>query len=169
MAEQAGRVDLKDPSAGLSFGSNLQRTGSIKDLINKFSGADNVFFFSSQHNPFTKTRRLRKYASIEILDYPSSTSSPSTADIVGQDKSLSPSTSITPPIQDASASKPGSGQGNPKASQISARIDCPVGGGTEKTDSQPGNKIQATDSGRESVADSGMGSVSERGKKKKKT
>ncbi|XP_047426425.1 uncharacterized protein LOC124997008 [Mugil cephalus] len=48
-----------------------------------------------------------------------------------------------------------------KTAQTTARIECPEGGGTEKTDSEPRTKTQTVDSGSDSVTDSGMGSESE--------
>lgn len=163
-AEQVWRASYKKPSAGLSRSSNLHRAGSIKDLISKFSGSDHVISSGSPHNPFSRTGRVPKSASVEALDSPASKSSPSTPSSIGKVESPVPCITVTPPLRDTSQSEPESAQRNTKTSQITARIDCPVGGGTEKTDSKPKNKTQTTDSGRDSVADSGMGSVSKKEK-----
>ncbi|XP_038589742.1 myosin-9-like isoform X2 [Micropterus salmoides] len=154
-AEQTSRASHKKPSPGLSGRSNLHRTGSIKDLINKFSGQDHP------QSPYSGTRQVRKSASAEALVTPKSKSSQSTPSSFGQDESALPSITVTPPLRETSQNGTETAQRGTKISKITARIDCPVGSSTEKPNSQPRKKTQITDSGRESVADSGMGSESE--------
>lgn len=153
-AEQTSRASHKKPSPGLSGRSNLHRTGSIKDLINKFSGQDHP------QSPYSGTRQVRKSASAEALVSPKYKSSQSTPSSFGQDESAVPSITVTPPLRETSQNGTETAQRGTKISKITARIDCPVGSSTEKPNSQPRKKTQITDSGRESVADSGMGSVS---------
>ncbi|XP_044029962.1 myosin-9-like isoform X2 [Siniperca chuatsi] len=158
VAEQTWRASHKKPSPGLPRRSNLHRAGSIKDLISKFSGQDHASTSSSPQSPSSGTGP--KSASAEALESPNSKLSQSTPSSVGRDESLVPSITVTPPLRETSQNGAETAQRG-TTSQITARIDCPVGSSTEKTDSQPGNKTQTTDSGRDSVADSGMGSESE--------
>ncbi|KAI3361928.1 hypothetical protein L3Q82_012276, partial [Scortum barcoo] len=150
---QAWSASHRKKSAGLSRSSNLCRAGSIKDLISKFSGLDLVSPYGSPQSPSSETGRVIKSAEAK-----SNLSTPSS---VGPDEGPVPSITVTPPFRELRQNRAESAQRDAKSSQISARIDCPVGGGAEKTDSQPGRKTQTTDSGRASVADSGMGSESE--------
>ncbi|KAF3848754.1 hypothetical protein F7725_015251 [Dissostichus mawsoni] len=71
---------------------------------------------------------------------------------------FSSSITVTPPFRETSQKVAMKGSFN---SQIAARIDCPVEVRAEKTASVPMSKTQTKDSGRDSVADSGMGSESE--------
>lgn len=144
-AEYSWRASQKKPSAGLSRSSNLHRAGSIKDLINKFSGPNHVSSSGSPQSPSSGTAKVEKSASIEALETPKSKSCPSTPSSVSQE------ISDVPDIKESR---------DTQTSQITARIDCPVGGSVEKTDSKPRSQTQITESGRDSVADSGMGSVS---------
>ncbi|XP_073334758.1 uncharacterized protein [Pagrus major] len=147
-AEQAWRANPKKLS-GLSRGSSLRRAGSIKDLITKFSGPDHISSSKSPQSPSSGAGRV-------TLESPKSKSSPSSPSSVGQYESPVPSITVTPSFMDTSQNEADSTQTDTKTSQITARIDCPVGGSAEKTDQK-----QTPDSGRDSVADSGMGSESE--------
>ncbi|XP_018558071.2 uncharacterized protein LOC108901147 [Lates calcarifer] len=158
-ADQAWASNLKKTSTSLSRSTNLHRTGSVKDLINKFSGPDQVSPSGSPVSPGFGIGRALKSASVEVLLSPKS--GPSTPSSVGPDEGSVPSITVTPPLRGTNQNE---AQRGTKSSQITARIDCPVGGSAENTDSQP-SKTQTTESGRDSVADSGMGSV----RKKKQT
>lgn len=150
--EQIKRASQK-PSAVLSS-SNLRRAGSIKDLISKFSGPENT------SAPQSLSSGSPKSAFPEALGSPKSKMSPATPGSAGQGKSPIPSISVTPAIKQNSQNGAESVQIGTKTTQITAKIDCPVGDSSEKTDSDAKRKTQSTDCGRESVADSGMGSVS---------
>uniref|UniRef100_UPI0037E8D690 myosin-9 n=1 Tax=Semicossyphus pulcher TaxID=241346 RepID=UPI0037E8D690 len=153
--EQVKKASQK-PSANLSRSSNLRRSGSIKDLISKFSGPDNV---SAPGSPQSPTFVSPKSAFAVFPESPKSKMSLTKQNSVGQDQSSVPSITVTPPIRQTNQN--GDKSGN-KSGQITARIDCPVGGSAEKTsESEAKSKAQTTDSGRDSVADSGMGSESE--------
>uniref|UniRef100_A0A671VT44 Myosin tail domain-containing protein n=2 Tax=Sparus aurata TaxID=8175 RepID=A0A671VT44_SPAAU len=146
-AEQAWRAGSKSRDLkGLSCGSSLRRTGSIKDLISKFSGPDHD---SSSRSPQSPSSGAGKVA----LESPKSKSSPSSPSSVGQYESPVPSITVTPSVIDTSQNEAGSTQTDTKTSQITARIDCPVDGSAVKT-----SQTRTPDSGRDSVADSGMGS-----------
>ncbi|XP_031133399.1 cingulin-like protein 1 [Sander lucioperca] len=159
-AEQAWRASHKKAAAGLPRSSNLHRAGSVKNLISKFSGQDHVSSSGSPQSLSSGTE-VPKSASADNLESPKSKSSPSTPSGVGRDESPVPSITVTPPLMGTSQNVAQSAQRSISTSQISARIDCPVGGSLKKTNSEPRGKTQTTDSGRDSVADSGMGSESE--------
>ncbi|XP_071321958.1 myosin heavy chain, embryonic smooth muscle isoform [Trachinotus anak] len=144
-ADQAWRSNHRKSYTGLSHSTKLHRAGSVKDLINKFSGPDPVSPSGSPQSPVLGVGQSLKSASAEVFK--------STPSSVGPEESPVPSITVTPPLRET--------QKGTKSSQITARIDCPVGGSTANTDSEPRSKTQTTDSGRESVADSGMGSESE--------
>lgn len=152
-AEQALRASHKKPAAGLSRSTNLHRAGSVKDLITKFSGSDHVSSSSSPQSPSSGTGKVSKSASAEALYSPKSTSSLSTPSSVGQAEGPVPSITLTPPCRATIQDVAQSAQRSTKSSQIAVRIDCPVEGSAEKKKS-----------GRDSVADSGMGSVSKKTK-----
>ncbi|XP_049460124.1 uncharacterized protein LOC125905885 isoform X1 [Epinephelus fuscoguttatus] len=154
-AKQAWSANHKKPAAGLSRGTNLRRAGSVKDLINKFSGSD------APQSPTSGAGKVAKSPSAEALESPKSRSSPSTPISVRQDEGPVPSITVTPPFRETSQNVARSAQRSTSTSQITARIDCPVGSSAEKTDSEAKNKTQTPVSGRDSVADSGMGSESE--------
>lgn len=162
-AHQAWGSSQKKPPAGLSHISSLYRSGSIKDLISKFSGLDRDFCSGS-----LRRARLYKAASIEVLDFPGFYSAPATpssfeeveSPVFKEVESPIPSITVTPPFTESTQTEPRSAQKNTVPSQNSARIDCPVRGSAAKTDSKPSNTTQTTHSGNDSVADSGMGSVS---------
>ncbi|XP_053196503.1 putative uncharacterized protein MYH16 [Scomber japonicus] len=98
----------------------------------------------------SRAGQVPKFSSNLVRQSSMSKSSPSIPALSRQDESLVPSITVTPAFRETN-----------KTSQITARIDCPAGGSTEKTDSEAGSKTQTTDSCRDSVADSGMGSESE--------
>ncbi|XP_041816586.1 uncharacterized protein LOC121623380 [Chelmon rostratus] len=152
------RAGHKKASTGLSRSSNLYRASSIKDLISKFSGTDRVSSSGSTQSPSSGIGLVPKSKSVEALESPKSKSSPFTTSSIGPGESSVPSITVTPPSRGSTQNGDQSAQRDTRTSQITARIDCPVGGGTEKTDLKPGNKTETTDSGRDSVADSGMGS-----------
>ncbi|XP_065822072.1 myosin heavy chain, embryonic smooth muscle isoform isoform X3 [Labrus bergylta] len=150
------RKASQKPSAVLIRSSNLRRAGSIKDLISKFSGPE------QDSSPQSLSSGSPKSAEVpESSKSSKSKSSPTTLSSVGQDRSPVPSISVTPPSQQTSQNGAESAQNGNKSSQITARMDCPVGGSTEKSDSEAKRETQTADSGRESVADSGIGSESE--------
>ncbi|XP_059214020.1 cingulin-like protein 1 [Centropristis striata] len=150
-AEQAWKTSHKKPATGLSRSSNLRRAGSVKDLISRFSGPDQVSSSGSPQDPSSGTVKVTKPSLAVAPESPKSKSSE------GRDEAPFPSITVTP----ASPNVAQSAQTGTYTSKISARIDCPVGGSTEKTHSESRSKTQTTDSGRDSVADSGMGSESE--------
>ncbi|XP_061733168.1 uncharacterized protein LOC133536556 [Nerophis ophidion] len=133
--------------------SNLQRAGSVKDLISKFSGPDCDSYLRSPHSLCPAAGRAPKPTSSETTCPPKSKSGPT---VIGQDHKPVPSISGTPVSKEDSRSAAVSAQRVVQTSQITARIDCPVGSGGERTDSN-----KSPDSGRDSVADSGMGSEPE--------
>lgn len=149
-AEQAWRANHKKPLSGPSRSTNLYRSSSVKDLIGRFSGPDNIYPASSLQGLYFG--RGLKAASVEALLSSKFKSSPYPPSSAGPDVSA-PSITVTPPFRETS-------QNEAKTSQITARIDCPVESSPEKTESEPQSKTQTTDSGRESMADSGLGSVS---------
>lgn len=154
-AEQALRASHKKTSTGLSRSTNLYRSGSIKDLITRFSGPERISSTSSLQGLSFGTERVLKSASVEALESPTSQSSRSTPGRVGQEEVSVPSITVTPPYRESNHNRAESLQRG-TSSQITARIDCPAGGSAEQTDSAPNSKTQTPDS----VADSGMGSVS---------
>ncbi|XP_032396234.1 myosin-16 [Etheostoma spectabile] len=158
-AEQARRASYRE-AAAVPRSSNLHRAGSVKNLISKFSGQDPVSSSGSQQSLFSGTGQVPKAASAEALESSESKSSPSIPSSVEQDQSPVPSITVTPPLG-TSQNVAQSAQRSISTSQISARIDCPVGGSFEKNNSKPSAKTKTIDSGRDSVADSGMGSESE--------
>ncbi|XP_023268417.1 cingulin-like protein 1 [Seriola lalandi dorsalis] len=152
-AEQAWRASHKKPSTGLSRSTKLQRAGSVKDLISKFSGTDPVSPSGSPLSPGLGVGQALKSASAVALK-----TTPSSA---GPEESPVPCITVTPPLRQTIQKETQSAQRGIKSNQITARIDCPVGGRAANSGSEPRSKTQTTDSGRGSVADSGMGSESE--------
>lgn len=155
-AKQASKDSHKKPPAGLLRICDLYQTGSIKDLISKFSGSGPVLSYGSARSRFSEGRLSKAY-SVEVLSStgPISSSSTNSFEEVG---SPVPSIIATPTF--SSRSIPEAAQNDTKTSQIAAKVDCPVEGSTEKTEPKPRNKSQKADYGSDSVADSGMGSVS---------
>ncbi|XP_061603362.1 uncharacterized protein LOC133465038 isoform X4 [Phyllopteryx taeniolatus] len=147
-AEQNWRASQR--KAGLS---NLQRTSSIKDLISKFSGPEHDLYLGSSLGLFSAAGRDPKFTSFETILSPKSKLSPT---VISRDDSPLPSISVTPPFREEIQRAAESSLTDAGISQITARIDCPVGSSSQRTDS---NKTK--DSGRDSVADSGMGSEPE--------
>lgn len=155
-ADQVWTASYQNSSSSLSRSTNLHRAGSIQNLISKFSGSDQVFSSGYSHLP--KPGRLTKAYSVEVLDSPTSPLTPCSPDQV-------PNITVTPPAKGTSQSEPVSAQDKSKTSQIAARIDCPEGGDTEKADlKERKSKTQIFDFGRDSVGDSGLGSVSKKEK-----
>lgn len=155
-ADQVWIASYKNPSSSLSRSTNLHRAGSIQNLIDKFSGPDQVFSSGYSHLP--KPGRLTKAYSVEVLDSPTSPLTPCSPDQV-------PNITVTPPAKGTSQSEPESAQDKSKTSQIAARIDFPEGGDTEKADLKENHsRTLIFDFGRDSVGDSGLGSVSKKEK-----
>lgn len=144
-AELALGAAHKKPSTGLSRRSNLQRAGSVKNLISKFSDPD--YEPRSTTSSFG-TGQLKKAVSVEVLECTVSKLGPSTTSSAAQDKPV-PIITVVPAISENTQNGGASMQRGSKASRITARIDCPIAA----------IKTQTADSGRDSVADSGMGSV----------
>ncbi|XP_047228342.1 uncharacterized protein LOC124872416 isoform X2 [Girardinichthys multiradiatus] len=153
------RASHEKPAVGLSHSSNLRRANSIKDLISRFSGPSPYSFSSSSLSPFSGHRRVMKSVSMEALYSPNVKLSPFTPSTAGQVESPLPSVTVTPP-RDGKQNEARSVQKGTK-SKITARIDCPVEGSTRKTDPEKTSKPKTPESGRDSLADSGMGSESE--------
>uniref|UniRef100_A0A8C3AA85 Myosin tail domain-containing protein n=1 Tax=Cyclopterus lumpus TaxID=8103 RepID=A0A8C3AA85_CYCLU len=99
----------------------------------------------SNMSPSSGTGQVPKSAP----EFPKPTSSPST-----------PSITVTSPFRETQ-NVAQSAQRGTHTSKITARIDCPVGGSAEKTDTEPRSKTQTAESGRDSVTDSGLGSEPE--------
>lgn len=155
-ADQVWTGSYKNSSSSPSRSTNLHRAGSIKNLISKFSGPDQVFSSGYSHLP--KPGRLTKAYSVEVLDSPTSPLTPCSPDQV-------PNITVTPPAKGMSQSEPESAQDKSKTSQIAARIDCPEGRDTEKADlKERKSQTLIFDFGRDSVGDSGLGSVSKKEK-----
>lgn len=153
-ADRVWTASYKNPSSSFSRSTSLHRAGSIQNLISKFSGPDQVFSSGYSHLP--KPGRLTKAYSVEVLDSPTSPLTPCSPDQV-------PDITVTPPAKGTSQSEPESAQDKSKTSQIAATIDLPEGGDAEKADpKEKKSKAQIFDFGRDSVGDSGLGSVSEK-------
>lgn len=135
----------------------MRRAGSVKDLIGKFSGPGQVSSSGSPQSPSSGTAQLPK----SVPEPPKHASSPSTPALgsVGRDDGAVPGVAVTSPFRETPNVAQSAQTGTP-ISKITARIDCQVGGRAEKTDSEPTSKSQTPESGRDSVTDSGMGSVS---------
>lgn len=153
-SQQSKRASYKRP-VGLTRNS-VQRAGSIKDLITRFSGPDHqVSPSGSPQSPIMGAERVQKSASMEALE--SSKSSPSTPISASQDGSSIPSINVTPPFKETIQNGVGPVQKGSRTTQITSRINFPPGDGAESR--------SQTNTGRDSVADSGMGSVRDRNKK----
>uniref|UniRef100_A0A3P8NAM0 Myosin tail domain-containing protein n=2 Tax=Haplochromini TaxID=319058 RepID=A0A3P8NAM0_ASTCA len=149
-SQQSKRASYKRP-VGLTRNS-VQRAGSIKDLITRFSGPDHqVSPSGSPQSPIMGAERVQKSASMEALE--SSKSSPSTPISASQDGSSIPSINVTPPFKETIQNGVGPVQKGSRTTQITSRINFPPGDGAESR--------SQTNTGRDSVADSGMGSESE--------
>ncbi|XP_020563578.1 uncharacterized protein LOC101161662 isoform X2 [Oryzias latipes] len=157
-AEKAWRASLMRPIVGLTNKSNLLRGGSVKDLITKFSGPDTI---SSQQQSFPLgPDRVLKVASMDPFNSPKSTSSPPMAKRAGQEANPVPSIVVTP-FKETTQNGLELTEKATKASQVAARIKCPVEGVTPNSALEPRSKAEAPDSGRDSLADSGVGSEPE--------
>ncbi|XP_061589197.1 putative leucine-rich repeat-containing protein DDB_G0290503 [Cololabis saira] len=157
-AEQVYQATYRKPTVDLSRGSNLQRAGSVKDLISRFSGSDYVVSSCSKKSHSSGPDTVPESASMETLS--SSKSSPSSPSSAGQDGSSVPSILVTS-CRETHHDGIESSQRSTKDSKITARIDCPLEGSTQMKESEARSKAQTPASGRDSVADSGMGSESE--------
>lgn len=146
------------PSVGLSRGSNLHRADSVKDLIGKFSGPEHISYSSAPLRLYSGPRRVVKSVSMEALNLLKSKSSPSKLSVAGQVGGPVPSIVVTP-FREAVQNGTEPAQNQATNSKITARIDCPVGASAQKAQSEPRPKPQTADSGKDSVADSGMGLV----------
>ncbi|XP_019216863.2 uncharacterized protein LOC102082328 [Oreochromis niloticus] len=102
-------------------------------------------------SPFMGAERVQKSASMEAPE--SSKSSPSTPISNSQDGSSIPSINVTPPFKETIQNGVGPVQKGSTTTQITSRINFPVVDGAESR--------SQTNTGRDSVADSGMGSESE--------
>lgn len=136
--------------------TNLHRTGSIQNLIHKFSGPDDVFTFGNGHYP-TRPGRMTKAYSVEVLDSPP----PATPSSATLPQSPIPSITVTPTLAAAPAvpelaAAAGAAEKSPKSSKISGRTDDPVG--AKQDTSKAKSKTQ--NSSKDFMVDSGMGSVS---------
>uniref|UniRef100_A0A3P9I3R9 Myosin tail domain-containing protein n=1 Tax=Oryzias latipes TaxID=8090 RepID=A0A3P9I3R9_ORYLA len=157
-SEKAWRASLMRPIVGLTNKSNLLRGGSVKDLITKFSGPDTI---SSQPHSFSLgPDRVLKVASLDPFNSPKSTSSPPMAKRAGQEANPVPSIVVTP-FKETTQNGLELTEKATKASQVAARIKCPVEGVTPNSAIEPRSKAEAPDSGRDSLADSGVGSEPE--------
>ncbi|XP_077594032.1 uncharacterized protein LOC144210937 isoform X1 [Stigmatopora nigra] len=133
--------------------SNLQRAGSVKDLISKFSGPESDLYLESSLGLYSGAGRAQKFTSSESLLSSKSKLSPT---VISRDDCMLPSINVTPPFSVEIKKAAGSTQKDSGVSQITASVACPVANSSHKTDSN-----KTTDSGRDSVADSGMGSEPE--------
>ncbi|CAI5666285.1 unnamed protein product [Oreochromis niloticus] len=102
-------------------------------------------------SPFMGAERVQKSASMEAPE--SSKSSPSTPISNSQDGSSIPSINVTPPFKETIQNGVGPVQKGSTTTPITSRINFPVVDGAESR--------SQTNTGRDSVADSGMGSESE--------
>nr|XP_054600651.1 cingulin-like protein 1 [Nothobranchius furzeri] len=150
-SQQARRGDRTKPPVGPFPSSNLHRAGSVKDLISKFSGPDQVLCSRSPRSHVSEPRRVTKSVSTESLNSAKSTSGQS---VIGHAGGPVPSIAVTP-FGETTQNGVEPAQKGARGRDTAASIDCPVGGGgTQKADSRP----PASDSGRD---DSGMGSEAE--------
>ncbi|XP_060933830.1 uncharacterized protein LOC133010310 [Limanda limanda] len=145
------KTNYKKPAASSSRSSNLRRAGSVKDLIGRFSGSDLVSPTGSLAFGIGETPK-----SEETFKSTLSTSPPS---LPAEEGPVPGITVIPPPLGETRQNE--APPTTTTTNQTTARTDRPVGGSAEKTDSQATAKTQTVDSGRASVADSGMGSESE--------
>lgn len=149
----------RSPTSASPRSTNLHRAGSIQNLISKFSGPDDVFTFGNGHYP-TRTGRLKKAYSVEVLDSPPPTTPPSAK----LPQSPVPSITVTstlakaPTIPQAAAAV-AVAEKSPKTNQIGGGIDFPVGAKQDILKAKSKTQ-QVVDSSKDFMIDSGMGSVS---------
>ncbi|XP_062269177.1 cingulin-like [Platichthys flesus] len=144
------KTNHKKPPATSTHSSNLRRAGSVKNLIGRFSGSDLVSPTGALAFGFGETMKSEETFK--------STLSRSTPSLPTEDGPV-PSITVSPPLGGTRQNEaPSSGT---TTNQVSARTECPAGGSAEKTDPQATAKTQTVESGRDSVADSGMGSEPE--------
>ncbi|XP_054878207.1 uncharacterized protein LOC129353018 isoform X2 [Poeciliopsis prolifica] len=154
----SSQIPSNEGSHGGHVGSNLRRADSVKDLLSRFSGPT-PYLFSSQ-SAFSGHRRVLRSVSMESLNSSKSKLSvftPSAIEVAG---TSTPTVTVTP-SKDAEQNEVESTKKEVKSTKITARIECPVEGSTQKTDSETTSKPKTLKSGRDSVADSGLGSESE--------
>uniref|UniRef100_A0A3B3D1N7 Myosin tail domain-containing protein n=1 Tax=Oryzias melastigma TaxID=30732 RepID=A0A3B3D1N7_ORYME len=159
-AEKAWSASLMRPIVGLTNQSKLLRAGSVKDLITRFSGRDTVPAYSMQQSFCLGPEKVLKTASIEPLNSPKSTSSPPMVKRAGQEATPVPSIVLTP-FRETTQNGLELTKKASKASPVPARIKPPVEGVAPNSAPEPRSKSEAADSGRDSLADSGMGSEPE--------
>lgn len=153
-SDEDDQVWLTSPErspTSLSQSTNLHRTGSIQNLIHKFSGPDDVFTFGNGHYP-TRPGRLTKAYSVEVLD----SSPPTTPSSAKVPQSPIPIITVTPTLTVPEAAAAAGAEKSPKSNQIIDGIDCPVG--AKQDTSKAKSKTQP--SSKDFMVDSGMGSVS---------
>lgn len=152
---------------GLSLGLNLQRGGSIKHLISKFSGEEDSIYSGYLSNFFSRRGWLQRAASADVLDSPGQETGSAT---LGSTKQVQRPTfkefdipelkevqipaprDTVPTFKETSVKESDSDETTTKITQVEKS--------TAQTDSKAAQTAQTSDSGRDSVADSGMGSVS---------
>jgi len=157
-AEQAGRASHEKSTVDPHRTLNLHQPSGIKNLITKFTDPDYVSYSSSPQSPLFGAGRVRRFAYNEALNTPKSTANPLRPSTDGHDRSPVASSTVNP-VEENDPNGLQAAQSDPRASEITLRVDRPAQGSMQKTDSAPRSKAQTTDSGRDSVDDSGMGSV----------
>uniref|UniRef100_A0A3B5Q4S3 Cingulin-like protein 1 n=1 Tax=Xiphophorus maculatus TaxID=8083 RepID=A0A3B5Q4S3_XIPMA len=154
----SSQIPSKEGSCGGHVGSNLRRADSIKDLLSRFSGPT-PYLFSSQ-SAFSGHRRVLRSVSMESLNSSKSKLSVFTPSAIEEVRSSTPTVTATP-SEDAKQNEAESTKKGAKSTDITTRVECPVEGSTQTTDSETTSKPKTPKSGRDSVADSGLGSESE--------
>lgn len=147
-AERAWQAYRKKSAGGLT------RTGSVKNLITRFSGPDHAPGSPQSQSP----------SPVGTLPNAISKSCPSTPSRTRPADSPVPSISVTPPFSETRASQGEvqRAQAGAEGSPATAKTDHLKSGGGKSSAAQktsgaePGRRA----AGRDSVADSGMGSVS---------
>ncbi|RVE65442.1 hypothetical protein OJAV_G00116490 [Oryzias javanicus] len=170
-AEKAWSASLMRPIVGLTNQSKLLRAGSVKDLITRFSGRDTVPAHSMQHSFCLGPEKVLKTASLEPLNSPKSRSSPPMAKRAGQEANPVPSIVVTPfreTTQNGLELTKTASEASPVPARIKRPVERPVEGVERPVEGVAPNsspesrsKAEAPDSGRDSLADSGMGSEPE--------
>ncbi|XP_014900941.1 myosin-9 isoform X1 [Poecilia latipinna] len=154
----SSQIPSKEGPHGGHVGSNLRRADSVKDLLSRFSGPT-PYLFSSQ-SAFSGHRRILRSVSMESLNSSKSKLSVFTPSAVEEVGSSTPTITATP-SRDAKQNEAESTKKGAKSTKITTRVESPVEGSTQKTDSETTSKLKTPKSGRDSVADSGLGSESE--------
>ncbi|CAG00970.1 unnamed protein product [Tetraodon nigroviridis] len=164
-SNQTWKPEQKKPPAGLSL--NLHRGGGIKDLISKFSVEDNSSYSGYLSNS-SRRGRLHRAASVDVLDSPDQEKGPARLGSIMQvqrpifkefdipelrEVGIPAPSATIPTSEKTRAKEPDLAERNTKITQVEQH--------TEQTESKAAPTPQTTDSGNDSVADSGMGSESE--------